>query len=248
MEQMGKEFFLTLPSWTSGNLFPQNKAGDYYVKLPKPVNLYGEWKVGMVNVIIPKMWYNVKENDNYINITQNGDEVPTRVIIPYGRYDSINEVIVELNHSVSNSLPNQEVYFGYDVRRKKCYVSIESGDKMVSMCRGIAQLLGFIFEQSVNKSQYAQRQPNLEVANEYVVVNCDIVEEQIVGNLKTPMLGYLYTRGIEYGESLNYSVDTQYVGLRNKSFEVIHIWMTDVEGNQIEFNPSKTLLQLHFYR
>lgn len=248
MEQMGKEFFLTLPSWTSDTLFPHNKAGDYYVKLPKPLNLYGEWKVGMVNVLVPKSWYNITEHMNYINVTQYGDNVPTKVTIPYGRYESVNEVIVELNKSLTVVLPNQEIYFGYDNRRKKAYVSIESGAYTLSMPRSMSGLLGFTYGEVMNRSQYAQGQPNLEMTNEFVVINCDIVEEQIVGNLKSPMLGYLYARDVQYGESLRYTVDTQYLRLRNKAFEVIHIWMTDLAGNQIEFIPTKTLVQLHFYR
>lgn len=243
-----KEFFLTLPSWTSDKLFPDNTAGDYYVKIPKPLQLHGDWKVGMVNVVLPKCWYNVDSSDNFVIIVKIDEPSPIEVSIPYGWYDNVNDLINELNVSISKNLGDNEVFFGYDGRRKKVYVSFGTSDLSLDICKGLCDMMGFTFGDVITRSQYAQGQSNMEANKEFVIVNCDVVDQQTVGNLKSPMLGYMYTKGVNYGESLEYSVDTQYLTLRNKSFEVIHIWVTDLKGNKVHFLPTRSLVQLHFFR
>lgn len=249
MDQGLKEFYLTLPSWTSNTFFPNNSADDYYVKLPKPIRLYGEWKVGMSRLNLQKMWYNVREKGNYLNINVEGDLNPIQVNIPYGYYENIHELVMELNEALSKNLSNQDIFFGYDMRRKRMYVSFNTTENLsMVICKGLSQLMGFTVDEVIVQSKYANNLPNMEMDNEYLLVNCDIVEEQTVGGLKTPMIGYLYTKGTDYGESLPYTVDTQYIGLRNKIFEVIHIWTSDLKGNRIDSLSTRTVVQLHFYR
>lgn len=48
------DFFVTLPSHSSKNKFPDNKAHHFKIRLPNPVRLEGHgWKVGLFNITLP---------------------------------------------------------------------------------------------------------------------------------------------------------------------------------------------------
>ena len=46
----GTHFYLTLPSNVSLDVFPDNKTSEYRVKLPQPVELDGNWEVGLYSI------------------------------------------------------------------------------------------------------------------------------------------------------------------------------------------------------
>jgi hypothetical protein len=46
-------FYLTLPSNASLDVFPDNKTGSYRVKLPHPIDLNGNWEVGLYSISYP---------------------------------------------------------------------------------------------------------------------------------------------------------------------------------------------------
>ena len=48
------DFYLTLPSHSSKNEFPDNTSNDFKIRLPHPIRLEGGgWKVGLVAVSLP---------------------------------------------------------------------------------------------------------------------------------------------------------------------------------------------------
>ena len=51
--------YLTLPSNSSPDVFPENKISDYMVHLPKDLSLPGSWECGLAEIMFPKTWYNV---------------------------------------------------------------------------------------------------------------------------------------------------------------------------------------------
>ena len=60
---MESEFYVTLPSNSSMQYFPDNKTSNFVTKLPRTLQLDGEWEVGLAEIVYPHTWYNtyVKE-------------------------------------------------------------------------------------------------------------------------------------------------------------------------------------------
>jgi hypothetical protein len=56
----GTHFPLTLPSNASLDVFPDNKTTEYRVKLPQPVELDGNWEVGLYSIFYPNTWYTLR--------------------------------------------------------------------------------------------------------------------------------------------------------------------------------------------
>ena len=53
------QFYVTLPSTSSAQYYPENKLSSYITRLNKPIRLTGEWEVSLVEMNYPRTWYNV---------------------------------------------------------------------------------------------------------------------------------------------------------------------------------------------
>ena len=58
---MESEFYVTLPSDSSMQYFPDNKTSNFVTKLSRTLQLNGEWGVGLAEIDYPHTWYNIGE-------------------------------------------------------------------------------------------------------------------------------------------------------------------------------------------
>lgn len=62
--EVDNNFYVTLPSNSSAEYFPQNTQSSFRTKLSHPLVLNGEWDVGLSEVFIPRSWFNVNHHNN----------------------------------------------------------------------------------------------------------------------------------------------------------------------------------------
>ena len=48
--------------------FPDNKTSNFLTKLPRTLQLDGEWEVGPAEIDYPHTWYNILEGKNSLKI------------------------------------------------------------------------------------------------------------------------------------------------------------------------------------
>ena len=65
---MESEFYVTLPSNSSMQYFPDNKTSNFVTKLSRALQLYGEWEVGLAEIDYLHAWYNIREGKNSVEI------------------------------------------------------------------------------------------------------------------------------------------------------------------------------------
>ena len=63
------DFYLTLPSNSNMEYFPDNKVINFVTKLPKHIQLEGRWEVALVEVQFPFNFYTVNEGDETISLS-----------------------------------------------------------------------------------------------------------------------------------------------------------------------------------
>ena len=63
---MESEFYVTLPSNSSMEYFPDNKASNFVTKPSRTLQLDGEWEVGLAEKDYPHTWYSICEGKNYV--------------------------------------------------------------------------------------------------------------------------------------------------------------------------------------
>src|SRR5260221_3059333 len=54
-------FYLTLPSNSSQQFFPDNTLTEFTTKLPSTIELTNEWEVGLAEIMFPRNWYTIPE-------------------------------------------------------------------------------------------------------------------------------------------------------------------------------------------
>ena len=118
---MTHQFYITLPSNSSMDLYPENKTSSYKVHLSNPIQLDpARWEVALSEIQFLHSWYNVRENKNTLfkkvyhptlkeeksilpdhlkNITQPSGSTLSDVIVPIGYYSDVEEIVTQLNRS-----------------------------------------------------------------------------------------------------------------------------------------------------
>ena len=65
---MESEFYVTLPSNSSMQYFPDKKTSNFVTKLSRTLQLDGEWEVGLAEIDYPHTLYNIREGKNSVEI------------------------------------------------------------------------------------------------------------------------------------------------------------------------------------
>ena len=65
---MESEFYVTLPSNSSMEYFPDNKTSNFVTKLSRTLQFNGEWEVGLAEIDYPHTWHNIHEGKNSVEI------------------------------------------------------------------------------------------------------------------------------------------------------------------------------------
>ncbi len=92
-----------------------NTPADFHVRLPYPLDLDGDWELGLVEIQYPFSWDNVKggteksNQDNWILINmQNNNAYYEGIIelrIPTGSYASVESLITAMQDAMDNRSP-----------------------------------------------------------------------------------------------------------------------------------------------
>ena len=90
--------FLTLPSNSSMDIYPENKLSDYTVHLPKEINLSGSWELGLSEILYPNSWYNIDTNKCYIFYLRGA--VQFFAVLPAGYYQQPQYVVRQILHEM----------------------------------------------------------------------------------------------------------------------------------------------------
>src|SRR5688572_30289327 len=61
-------FYLTLPSNSSQELFPNNTLTEFTTQLPSTIELTNEWEVGLAEIMFPRSWYTIPKEGLIIEV------------------------------------------------------------------------------------------------------------------------------------------------------------------------------------
>lgn len=109
-------FYMTLPSNSSMNYFPDNKVNNFVTKLPKHIYLNGSWEVALVEATFPYNFYTLNdEEDNSIIISIKDTELSFTVNITPGYYNTPQELINEMNDLITQTFQDYEHLYTEDI-------------------------------------------------------------------------------------------------------------------------------------
>lgn len=242
------QFYITLPSNSSTQYFPDNAVSHYTTQLPKIIDLTGSWDVALIEIHYPGNFENVTEEGNCILLES--DNVFTECVIPPGTYESIQALLTRVNICIESV-----GVFKYDASVsavKLLIADVLIGTTKIKLSDTLALQLGYNPTVDIVKHPYASKPPDVMrgVPNN-MFVYCDVVEPQLVGDVVTPLLRVVNTLADKtlYGRSFTQIFQTpMYVPVLKRQFNDIEINLRDSTGHFIPFGFGLSSVVLHFRR
>ena len=247
----GTHFYLTLPSNASLDVFPDNKTTEYRVKLPQPIELDGNWEVGLYSISYPHTWYTLRDiNADTHFYCDDGSGFYNTVKMDYGFYASIQEFIVDVNKGLKEETGDDSMYFTYSTKTGKVTCHLKKPRQKVFVARTISLILGYAGKETIIDVAKGAAQESPYVADlsffSFIFTYCNIVQPQIVGDTSAQLLRSIPVEG-KYGDIVTKTfTNIQYVPVQTKSFGDVKILLRNDTGDPVPFERGKVIETLHF--
>ena len=188
-------FTIELVSNASGELFADNTLSSFTYSLPEQVNLEGQWEVAISEISYPSMYQNITEGKFKFFDKKLSESTSTYSIEP-GLYTSITDIVEVMNTLIQERNNDNETCITVKVSRRtqKIVVMLANESPGLAFC---STDLGHIFGNNVGNEfgvlMIGKGPHEPEFAYDIVRIHSlkiysDIVEYNIVGDTKTPML------------------------------------------------------------
>ena len=150
---MESEFYVTLPSNSSMQYFPDNKTYNFVIKLPRTLQLDGEWEVGLAEIDHPHTWCKIREGKNSVEIYV-PDQWLQEISIQPGYYEKVQDVIPGdvIDALLKAGLANAtDVVVSYNDTFKRVTVRCAKGT-VLELRGDIARMFGYLNSTAVRAS------------------------------------------------------------------------------------------------
>lgn len=253
-----KEFYLTLISNSSIEIYPSNKASFFIVQLPRKIVLNGNWVVGLSELHFSYNFFNVTEKNNTFTF-KNGTYTSTRSI-PVGFYNSVSDIL----NSVLKQTKDLGDWLQFDSATNRIRVKWTdtiknphplSDDKTNELRSFIfharlALQLGFIPDENLLNDEVSPYVGNVYFGvPEQMFIYCDLVEPQLVGFESSQVLKIVNStqKELKFGSSVfNDFQKIHYIPVMRKEFEKVEIEIRDITGEFFPFRHGVSTVKLHF--
>ena len=246
MNSNGEGFYITLPNDSSKDFFPANTSSEYTVRLPRWIQLNGEWEIGLHSITYTP-WNIARHLDEPISYTRSGEKRKQGGKMKK-YYATIYKYIDSINESLKEHVNNDEIRF--NIRNEKVTLTLSSGYK-VHLRREQAIVLGFLnFDDpeevyEIEKTETGQYKANLHRETS-IHVYCDIVQAQIVGDNTVPLVGIVpYQKTTETYETTYVGENIPYMPVQTKSFQNIKVLLRSSTNEPISFEDGRAAITLH---
>ena len=252
-----ESFTIELVSNASGELFPDNTLSFYTNFLPEQLNLEGQSEVAFSEISYPSMYQKITEGKFKFF-----DEKPSKSKSTYnlepGLYTAITDIVEAMNRLIQERNNHNETCITVKVSRRtqKVVIMLANDTSRLAFC---STDLGHNFGNNVGNElevlMMGKGPHEPEFAYDIVrirslMIYSDLVEYNIVGDTKTPLLRCFpfisKLRGgdiITTGQYMNYQTfsNLQFRPLLKNSFHSIRIDLRDTSGEKYPLYLSVSL-------
>ena len=242
----GTHFYLTLPSNTSLDVFPNNKTGNYHVKLPQTIYLHGDRELGLYSISYSNTSYTLQNRENLVYCSKDAARnFWSSANVDYGYYATVPDLIKAINTAMHKEFGNTKITFSFNPRTEKIKITL-APLHYVKLCGKLSAMLGYGgADIKIRKSGESPYVADLFGITS-IYVYCDIVQPQILGNTSVPLLRTIPVSE-KSGEIITKTfTNIQYVPLPKKSFEDIEILLRRDTGDAVPFERGKVMATLYF--
>jgi len=241
-------FYVTLPSNSSMDYYPENTVAKYTTWLNNPIELDGEWEVGLTEISFPYEIENILDGECYFYLSNTNYNNPLKISIP-GTHVKTFEDISEHLHNAQLPYTNTDAAVQFTFIRNQNRVRMLSPpNTTVEFSPFLARLLGFRYGAKYSEaSVLAEQRMRLRSTLRSIYVYCDLVEHVPVGDTKAPLLRIVNRSMIETRVHQTFNPPL-YIPLQKRCFDSIEINMMTDTGLPVPFRFGKSFVVLEFRR
>lgn len=252
-------FTVELVSNASFDCYPNNTLSCFTNFLPEQINLEGEWEVAISELSYPSMYQNITGgkflfvDDTTDRAFQSWEELLEPYFLAPGLYPSIADVVKAMNKLISEREKTDrfQITFSVDKISQQLYLHLPTeSSKLVLHSGDLSHVFGADLksnETGVWMSGKGPHKPQFAydiVRIHTLMIYTDIVEYNIVGDTKAPLLRCIpfiskLKSGdiITTGQYMNYQTfqNLQFKRLLKNAFHSIRIELRDATGEKIPF-------------
>lgn len=252
-----ESFYLTLPSNSSVDIFPDNKLNSFKVKLQRSLPIVqGKWEVGLSEIQFPKSWYNVTDAWMRVRTAQNSE--PFHIRVKNGFYKDIVELIDYMYGLIAADVRfPDKIRFHYDNVANRVILTVQENiDKTaigIAFSQNLLNMLGFgnskkegeYFSQGV----FVDGPTDINEGFSALYLYSDVVEDQFVGGYMVPLLRVVPFKndGKKHYVWVNFN-HVQYLPVLDRQADSIEINIRRDNGKTVPFQDGKVVVTLHFRR
>lgn len=232
-------FYVVLPSNACADVFPENTISSFTISVARPLELSGEWEVGLAEIQYPHSWNTVTADVRFE--IANGKK-RWRYLLQRGYYSSIPELLAHMNSLIKTHNDPPEVVLRYDQVSRK--VSLEpDGTYTLMVGAELSYILGLFPNHHVKILPFAA---DITGGFTSLYVYTDIVEHQIVGDVYVPLLRCVPVQG-QNNECVNICYDKpHYVSVSKHHVDTITVEIKTDQNKKVPFRFGKVIVKLHF--
>ena len=247
--------YLTLRSNSSMGYYPDNNASHFFTRLPQPIEVNGEYEVGLSEIMFDntQKYIKVGENQCKLIFRANRQRQTGVEYLPEGSYGAGEQLADALNGVMdpyfTEETTTEAIRFKYNGRRMM--IKIKKPGGYVKLSGDLQRLLGFdrpVFGTGPDQELSETGSENVGEAPRAVYVYSDIVRPRPVGDALVPLLR-IVPPGKRSRDVIHHVFEKpNYIPLSRFRFDTIEILLTDDAGQKVAFGKEKSIVTLHLRR
>jgi len=246
-------FYITLPSNSSAEYYPNNTVACYTTKLADKIELEGEWEIGLAEISIPSQVDNVVYGRCYYDLYLN-DRLARKIILSPGNHKHIHTLIHAMHDEQRRQIPlesDETLFVEFSHGNGKISMKfLEEEDRHIAIqfSHDLAHMLGLDEDEKYSRN-IKRRTVSMGAADLHsVYVYCDILEHVAVGDTKAPLLRIVDKPRKRYENVHQIMNPILYVPLQKKNFDTVEINIMTDAGVPVPFRSGKAFVVLELRR
>jgi hypothetical protein len=243
-------FYITLPSDSSSNVYPDNTVAHFTTKLSERIHLDGDYEVGLSELIYPYSWINFNAKDVYVFFYRNG-YMRTQIEFTFtsGHFRNERELLKHVNECMVNS--SIEITLKMNEVSRKMSLLLVNKDETYRvafyMSDKFAEIFGFEGMLAYEMGEHiSETSCDIHAGLRLMYIYSDIASYSAVGDTRTPLLRVCNTSGL-HGETTRVSFNQpHYMPVARHDIETIEININNELGMPMPFLFGKSVVTLHF--
>lgn len=244
------DFYITLPSNSSMDQYPENHGGHFYTKLPQSFDLSSNtYEVGLAEIQFSNSYNNIKENQAIFTFEENPIDGTKKVAVPEGLYPNAQSLINKINYLIKHEVKDHKhpkIKLIYSQVTKKVTVKFSTKKNKFLLNPFLGNLLGLEEYHLKGPANYdATKIVDLHRNFSSMYIYCDLVSHRPVGDSMVPLLRVVPV--IETHKDLVHVIydKPHYFPIGKRQFDTVEILLSNDSGEIPSFQAGKSIVTLH---